>query len=176
MALTFDIMQAPAKLSGAIARDIPLDILSMGGRRAQKALAGVRPVARNTKRKRDQTVAPTEPSENVHSHYLSPQLILPALSGNPGNTQFWQVMMFGGCSAHLTLSYLKGPIVHVFRKVFEAVLALLPNGTYCVTGVKINQLVRPCAEIPHANSYIIELVERVKSHYMQYFGLWVGEF
>ena len=96
-------------------------------------------------------------------------------SGSTVHCMTNKVLLFDGCGTHTTLGYLLPEYGPVFRQVFDAALALLPEGSHFVPGTKINYSVLPCESISKAHSYMIDL-NRSFIHNEYQFAQWVGEF
>ena len=84
-------------------------------------------------------------------------------------------MLFDGCGTHATLGYLLPEFGLIFREVFDAALALLPEGSHFVTGTKLNSQVLPSAHIKKAHSYMFDLDREFLLGEFQD-SYWLGEF
>ena len=85
-----------------------------------------------------------------------------------------EAMLFDGCGAHITLGYLPSEFSHVFRQVFDAAVAMLPEGSHFVSGARVNYQVLPTKSIKKANSYMIDLGDEFNSLDKSFLH-WVGE-
>ena len=77
----------------------------------------------------------------------------------PGEIEHHQMAVCDGIGAHVTLGYLPQKTVGLFRKVFEACLALLPDDMQFVTGLCFNSLCGPDSRLKVASSCSFDLCE-----------------
>eukprot|EP00974_Lingulodinium_polyedra_P038671 3705486-Lingulodinium_polyedra.AAC.1 len=69
------------------------------------------------------------------------------------NCENWDIVVFDGIRARVTLGYLPFEIASSVRNVFEAASKLLPEGSYFATGARLNYSVLPSAGAKSAHSY-----------------------
>ena len=110
---------------------------------------------------------------------LQQKMILPELVLPEGREDITCVrrsqLMFDGCGAHTTLGYIPSKYGQIFRKSFDAAVALLPEGSHFVSGAKVNHTVLPTKSIERAHSYMIDLNSKFTPREVC-FQQWVGEF
>ena len=180
LALSFDMMMIQMKKL----REERFDVSRLNERRGQKAreaLDSPRPVSRNenlTSAERPPPLLTNEclpealagkanyPRTFVEFFYSGfsavvgafnpPYLPFAQVEGAP-DVEVWDVVQVDGMGAHITINYLPERYCQVFREVFEAMIALLPEGSYFRAKLSINQMVLPTKRLTKAHSFMMDL-------------------
>ena len=85
------------------------------------------------------------------------------------------VVLYDGCGTRTTVGYLLPEYGPIFRQMFDAAMAMLPEGSHFVSGARLNHEVLPNRNMPKAHSFMIDLNRSFLDEDVRY-AQWIGEF
>ena len=176
LGLTYDCIQTPAKVAGELRATVA--DCSCGGRKVGRYIHGPRRRSCNTDSHSDRLVTPSLRDDPLYEVAQVQKMVKPQIISRdhgPIRCTKSTVMVFDGCSTHTTLGYMLPDYGPIFRQMFDASLAMLPEGSHFVSGAKVNHKVLPNKASPKAHSYMIDL-DRQFMFQDNKFAQWVGEF
>ena len=128
LGLVYDCIQTLGVDCGE--EDTPFRLCASGSVHAKKHINGPRPTSCNTYKSSDRLVTPSIEKDPIVSVPVQQKMLRPFLDREEGGTvrcMTNDVLLFDGCGTHTTLGYLSPDFGHIFRQVFDASLALLPE-------------------------------------------------
>ena len=178
LSFTYDMIETIGAHRGNI--EVPAEVLQRAWmeQKIQEHLNGPRPSSCNTNKNSDRLVTPTLEEEPIVKVPNQQKMLISEVDFADGRDIACtrrEVLMFDGCGAHTTLGYLRPEFGHIYRKMFDAAIALLPEGSHFVMGAKVNHQVLPTASVAQAHSYMID-INRVFMPDEFRLAHWVGEF